>query len=185
MGKPMGTCKWLFLTWLLCGFSTVGANPGSKKPLVKPVESEASSDDDLTPGTAKSLDIPPSPSPAEGRRTAKSSIKYVFKKDTFLQILKIAHLDKNRITFEVSLAGRCEFTYAGAAINEQGDQGTEVDEDEDGNLYSIDEYIHEGKDGCFLKIRVDSDSEEKVRLVGLSCKRSCRINEDVVLHRDK
>ncbi len=184
MGKK-GRVKWLVLIGLLGGLAAAQANPGSAKPVSKPVDDEPEAEEE-TPGKAKSLDIPPRPAPGEGRKTARpSSVKYIYKKDNFLQSLKLTHLDKDRISFEVSIAGRCELTYTGTARNEQGDQGTEIDEDEDGNIYSVDEYIHEGKDSCVLKIRVDSDSEEMIRLIGLGCKRSCRLKEDVVMRRDK
>ena len=98
--------------------------------------------------TAHLLQVPAIAAPKAGRpathfRVATAKVK---------QDLEITPQGKKAVAFKLTIDGSCQRTVNGVARLKGGD--LEMDEDEKGAAYPALEYLHRGKDGCELFLRI-------------------------------
>ena len=96
---------------------------------------------------------------------------YVYEDDTFKQTLKVSFLNEEEIDFlfisENKIKKQKE-SIQGIAKNEYlGFGSVELDEDDDGNAYPVDEYIYHGN--CWLAFRINMEDKSTVRIKVADC----------------
>lgn len=76
------------------------------------------------------------------------------------QYLMVRFVD-DTLFYQYSIDLGCSFCFDGQAILKNGD--SEIDEDENGVAYPVDEYVSDGEE--YLAFRFDADSHTRVRIV--------------------
>ena len=85
---------------------------------------------------------------------AASLHTYLYKNDTLRQIVELSAIDETKIHFKLiseNILKNQKESIEGIAKINNGD--VEIDEDEEGNAYPVNEYIYEGD--CWLSFRID------------------------------
>jgi hypothetical protein len=95
----------------------------------------------------------------------QGKIIYSFENDTLKQTVELSRITKTEIRFKLisenKFRGQMNYT-AGTAKNIYIDYDPEIDEDEEGMAYPVNEYIHEGD--CRLSFRIEMDRQEKMQV---------------------
>jgi len=102
--------------------------------------------------------------------TTSQEIVYIYENDTLKQTVKLTFINEEKIDFlfvsENKIKKQKE-SIQGIAKNNDGD--IEIDEDDEGNAYPVNEYIYSGN--CWLAIRINMEDESTIRIKVADCKR--------------
>ena len=101
---------------------------------------------------------------------------FTFSNDTLVQMLNVEKKTSKKIIFTIeSINKRSQRSSKinGTAILKNGD--AETDEDEEGNIYPVNEYIFETP-SCYLAIRIASELETYARIADGECSTGRQIN---------
>ena len=109
----------------------------------------------------------------EGKGEMKNGQPYsfAFENDTLKQELKLQKQNQNVLDFDLrseDKRGRGVSSVNGKATLKLGD--SETDEDENGEMYEVNEYVFEQKN-CYLAIRLHADTQHIVRVGDGECEK--------------
>ena len=93
---------------------------------------------------------------------------YIYENDTLIQTVNITIVNEKGIEFQLFSENKIRNQIAsieGVAIKNIGD--AEIDEDEEGNAYPVDEYIYEGD--CWLSFRIDMETHTTMKIKLADC----------------
>jgi hypothetical protein len=113
----------------------------------------------------------------------KPRIRYLVTAGKLTQQLDIVAKSKREVAFKLDLSGTCQRTVSGTARLKGGD--SESDEDETGEAYFADEYVHKAKDGCELFLRIQEKlGKRAIVMQSETCKATCQPVEDLMFRKD-
>lgn len=93
---------------------------------------------------------------------------FKFENNEIIQIIAIQYIDENTIKFIlkiISKADENESNLAGNAKIKVGD--SEIDEDEEGIGYPVNEYVYDGD--CWISIRIALQTKDMLRIISSDC----------------
>lgn len=104
----------------------------------------------------------------ESESPAHAAIVYHFRSDSLSQTVQIDSLSPGTIRFSYSISGvpKQQYRLEGTAVLKDGD--LEIDEDEDGNAFPVEEYVYK-KDDCYLAFRIDADTRSRMSITNSGC----------------
>jgi|YNPMSStandDraft_1061717.scaffolds.fasta_scaffold91487_2 hypothetical protein len=92
---------------------------------------------------------------------------YFYEDTIFNDILRVKYIDENKIKFKLIIENKnlkCKKEIVGTASLRDSETGIELDEDEEGNAYPVNEFEYKDK-GCFTYIRISFDKKDKASIV--------------------
>jgi hypothetical protein len=92
---------------------------------------------------------------------------YFYEDTIFNDVLQVKYLDKNKIKFKLIIENKnlkCKKEIVGNASLRDSEAGMELDEDEEGNSYPVNEFEYKDKE-CFIYIRISFDKKDKASIV--------------------
>ena len=98
------------------------------------------------------------------------STLFEYKNDTILQRLVVKYLSKTEIKFDLTSFNKIKnktSTLSGTASGKLN-QDPEMDEDDQGNAYAVEEYQFT-KNDCSLSIRIDRNSKNRAKVFDYNC----------------
>jgi len=92
---------------------------------------------------------------------------YFYEDTIFNDVLQVKYLDENKIKFKLIIENKnlkCKKEIVGTASLRDSETGMELDEDEEGNAYPVNEFEYKDKE-CFIYIRISFDKKDKASIV--------------------
>jgi len=102
------------------------------------------------------------------KNNSSLNIVYVYENDTLIQTVKLFFVNKREIEFQLISENKVRQQKAsieGIAKTNNGD--AEIDEDEEGNSYPVNEYIYESD--CWLSFRIDMETQTTMKIIMEDC----------------
>lgn len=93
---------------------------------------------------------------------------FKFENNEFIQIIAIQYIDENTIKFILKIISKSdenESNLTGNAKIKVGD--SEIDEDEEGIGYPVNEYVYDGE--CWISIRIALQTKDMLRIISSDC----------------
>jgi hypothetical protein len=97
---------------------------------------------------------------------------YIFENDTIIQTVNVNFINENEINFNYTVENKFKKQKSiiqGIAKNRNktSENGVEIDEDEEGNSYPVNEYIYDNN--CRLYFRIDMDTQFRMQIREADC----------------
>lgn len=116
--------------------------------------------------------------------------EYKFENDTFLEVLDCEFVQKDKLEFNLKAQNKLtkhSYNIKGAAKNEYPNGDPEIDDDLDGNAYSVNQYTYKGKKGCSIEFRIDAENGLMAQIHSFHCQdnysKDCPVSSIGILNR--
>lgn len=103
------------------------------------------------------------------KETVTPEMLFLFENDTLRQTVALKTITEKTVAFKLTSSNKLKnktIHMKGTAQLKEGD--LEIDEDEEGNGYPVDEYVY-NQDSCFLALRLDAESKDKMTIKTGDC----------------
>ena len=110
--------------------------------------------------------------------------EYFYEVLSFNKLLQIKYIKENEIKFKIkidAIDSRCEdVEIVGNAHIRDSKFGTEIDEDEEGNAYPVNEFEYKNGE-CYIRIRISMIKRDKASINFFGCGNVCNLESSTVL----
>jgi hypothetical protein len=110
-------------------------------------------------------------------------MKFKVSTPNYTQHLEIIPQAPGSVAFTLMISGGCQRAISGLASAAVGEALT--GQDEFGVSYPVNEYRHQGKDGCFLSLRIDAGKGKRATVGQADCEVACSPIEDLMYRTPK
>jgi hypothetical protein len=121
---------------------------------------------------------PPAAAAAATAGPAGGPLRFKVSNPNITQQLEVIPKPDNTVAFTLQITGGCQRTVTGLAAAAGGEALT--GQDELGASYAISEYRYQGKDGCFLSLRIDAKQARRATVGQADCEVACPPVEDLM-----
>jgi hypothetical protein len=121
--------------------------------------------------------------PAAAAPLSVAPMKFKVSTPNYTQHLEIIPQAPGSVAFTLMISGGCQRAVSGLASAAVGEALT--GQDEFGVSYPVNEYRHQGKDGCFLSLRIDARQGKRATVGQADCEVACTPIEDLMFRTAK
>lgn len=121
--------------------------------------------------------------PAATAPLSVAPMKFKVTTPNYAQHLEIIPQAPGSVAFTLMISGGCQRAISGVASAAGGEALS--GQDEFGASYAVTEYRHQGKDGCFLSLRIDARQGKRATVGQSDCESACSPIEDLMFRTAK